>query len=185
MAAAHAEVIVPTNDTTTTAAEGETPAAEVTPEEAAATLAAQNELLHRTSLFSNFTKYNIAWAMFGVGLIMVTVIMFIIGFLGENETIIFSGIITSPLGFLIINHSIHLAYRRSRRVFEELQAERDRNERGETSPAADPATIPSKLEMLSIDIACSPSCVPGPITSSPTYDISIVQQLQQVKISSE
>ncbi|EFA82402.1 hypothetical protein PPL_04827 [Heterostelium album PN500] len=105
--------------------------------------------LVRVSLFSNFTKLNTVWAFFGISLILTTVIMFIVGFMKENETIIFSGIITSPIGFLIINHAIHLAYRRSRRQFEMLTAE--------PPPPPDPSTIPSKLEEISIDIQSSPS----------------------------
>eukprot|EP01132_Coremiostelium_polycephalum_P000563 gene563-708_t len=113
--------------------------------------------LIRVSLFSNFTRNNIIWGCFGLSLILSTVIMFIVGFVKQNETIIFSGIITSPIGFLIINHSIHLAYRRSRRQMDLLQqqAENQNNQSADGEPI-DTSTIQSKLDELKIDILSSP-----------------------------
>ncbi|KYQ93161.1 putative apoptosis inducing factor [Tieghemostelium lacteum] len=133
--------------------------------------------LARTSLMSNFTRFTIAYGSFGISLVLATVIMFIVGFLKENETIIFSGIVTSPIGFLMINHSIHMAYRRSRRRIQRLHEQQQRLENPEP---IDMSQIPSKLQCLSIDILSSMPTTP----MSPDL-VPVQQQPQQDNNQSE
>ncbi|EGG20925.1 hypothetical protein DFA_00792 [Cavenderia fasciculata] len=124
----------------------------------------QRELIDSTSICSNFTNWNILYLLFGCVVIVNTVILFSVGFLSENQSIIFSGIILCPIGFLAINHSIHLAYRRSRRVYNRLLTEHRRRQREAAegqAPPVDPSTLPSKLEVLTIGIQCSPTPFPS------------------------
>ncbi|KAF2070152.1 hypothetical protein CYY_008524 [Polysphondylium violaceum] len=128
------------------------------------------ERIQAETLSSNYTKFNIIYGSMGIVLVLATIILFIVGFMKQSQTIIFIGIVASPIGFVFINHSIHIAYRRSRRHIEMLQQQYRQIQDNAEQTVVDMANVPSKLQELSIDILSSPSMFEKKINQDSFYE---------------